>query len=248
MSKEKAKIIEKVRKLRDMAESSKNIGSLEEAKVFAAKVKKMMDEHKLSLSDIAYLEYEEADIQKFCVRWSNYGHKDTTRRCQWTAALCGRLAEYNSCRMFVCQGTNACMLYGREEDIAAMHTLLSVLVPVLLKLDEAAYHQIYHESGIEGRKDRLKGFRLSWKLGFVAGVFDALKQQQEEDIEEAEDSEFALVRINQAMVAVNRYIVEITEGKDIPTVGHKGSRRHTRGYGEGHKAGRAAVSGDQVEG
>ncbi len=255
MSDDKAKIIEKVQKLHGMAKSAEDIGSLEEAKVFAAKVKKMMDEHKLSMSDIAYEEYSEADIQRFCVRWSEYGYKDTTRRCQWTSSLCGRLAEYNSCRMFICQGTNACMLYGREEDIAAMKTLLYVLVPVLIVLDEAAYHKIYWEvrppksdMSEQERKGILKGFRLSWKLGFVDGVFDALKMQQEEDIEEAEDTEFALVRIHQGMVAVNNHITEITEGKKIGTLSHKGSRRHKRGYGEGHEAGTAAVNRDRVEG
>lgn len=250
MTQEKAKIIEKVQKLHAKAQNAEEIGSKAEAEIFARKVKAMMDKHKLSMTDIAYKEYDESDIKNFIVRWSEFGHKSTKKRCQWTSNLCNQIAKYNSCRMFVFKGSNSVSLYGREEDIEAVKCLLSVLVPVCIKLDERAYHEIYWEVRPlpeYERKKALKGFRLSWKLGFVDGVFLALKEQQEASIKEATSSEYALVRLSGAINAVNDHIAKHC-GRIGNATRHSRTSHHNRGYEEGQRAGKAAVNRNRVEG
>jgi hypothetical protein len=255
MTKEKAKIIEKVKKLHAKAENAEEIGSQDEANAFAAKVKQMMDMHKLTMSDIAYKEYEQSDIHDVILRWSQFGHKDIGKREQWTASLLHHVAQFHSCKTFVYKGTNRCRLIGREEDIEAVKSLLSVLVPVCLKLCKKAYHKIYWEvrppksnMPVYERKAILKGFRASWKVGFIDGVFDALAEQEEKSKEEAAEQGYAVIRLSGCVQAVNDYVsTNLRVSKK--SYSHSSRVRHnSRGYEEGEKTGRASINRDRLEG
>jgi len=255
MSEDKEKILDKVRKLHAKAENAGQIGSQDEANAFAAKVKEMMDKHKLSMSDISYQKYEQSDIKDITILWSNFGHKDLGCREQWTASLLTQISSFHGCKAFVYKNTNRCRLIGREEDIEAVKTLLSILVPVCLKLCKKAYHKIYWEvrppkSNMPEyeRKQILKGFKASWKVGFIDGVFNALAEQEERSKEEAAEQGYAIIRLSGCMQAVNEYVcTNLNVSKK--GFGHSSSVRHnTRAYSEGEKTGRASINRDRIEG
>ena len=248
----KQKIIEKVKKLHAKAQSAEEMGSMEEAQVFAAKVKEMMDNHKLSMSDIAYKDYSEADIETEVIRWSNYGHKDVSKRELWTSKFLGVVCEYNSCRYRVYVGSNACIIYGRRDDIEAIKVLLAVLIPVCIRLEGRAYHIKYHDVHDNYPrnmwKSMLKGFRISWKIGFIDGVLEALEEQSKASQAKAlaQGGNYALVRLSGAIKAVDSYIQANCNSNR--TVKSTRNSYNNDGYHRGHKEGKAAVNRNQVEG
>lgn len=246
-----SKIISKVQKLHAKAQSAEEMGSMEEAQVFARKVKEMMDNYKLSMSDIAYQDYDESDIETENIYWSDYGHKNVRKRELWTSEFLGTLCQYNSCRHRVYVGRNTCIVYGRRDDIEAIKVLLSILIPVCIRLEGRAYHIKYHDVHDNNPrymwKMMLKGFRLSWKIGFIKGVFDALEEQCKASEAKAltVGGNYALVRLNGAIKAVDDYIIA---NCNQSTVKSRRNNHNEDGYSRGHREGKAAVNKNQVEG
>jgi len=212
----------------------------------------MMDNHKLSMSDIAYQDYDKANIETEVINWGDYGHKHVSKRELWTSQFLGVVCKYNSCRHRVYVGSNSCIIYGRRDDIEAIKVLLAVLIPVCIRLEGRAYHVKYHDvhdnNPREYWKPMLKGFRLSWKLGFISGVLEALEEQSKASEAKAiaTGGQYALVRLNGAIKAVDSYIVaNCNKGRKVSS---SSGKRNDDGYNRGYREGKAAVNRNQVEG
>lgn len=105
----KSKILKKIRKLIDHAESAAQIGSAAEAANFAAKVQELLDRHNLSLSDIEREKQIQSEIDAEPIS------EIDQYIAGWQSRLLAVIAEANGCAaMYEKFGTQ--IVVGRQSD------------------------------------------------------------------------------------------------------------------------------------
>jgi len=247
-------IIEKIKKLHQKGMSAEQIGSTAEAATFAKKVQELINKHKIDMSQINFNDYKDEDIDHVYLRWSEYGHKDTKVVCQWTAHLANMVAGYCNCRVLRHTGSNMLSAYGRKTDLEVLDYMLKTMTPICLKLGYQAYHKIYHEvRPLEPyeRRNILRGFKISWKMGFIKGVQDGLTRAEEEAKKQyasktLEDGTYAMVRLTGMLARVDSYI---STGVRTSKSSAKGRRsNHNSAYNEGYETGKSVGSRNAVSG
>ena len=239
-------IVNKIRKLHAQAEGAKEIGSMAEAEAFAKKVKELMDRHKIDMSQIEFNDYDEEDVENMVVFWSEYGHKDLKRKEMWTSQLAVTVAMYCNCRVLTRIGSNMVSVWGRKTDLDVVSYTLQTLTPICLKLCKRAYHEIYWEvRPLEPyeRKAILKGFRASWKIGFIQGVQRGLEEAEKKIAETADST--ALIRVSGMMEKVDDYLATNMKLKKSKRSRYQ---HNSRGFNEGFDTGKAVGGRSRLEG
>jgi len=237
------KIVDKIKKLHEKAKGANDIGSLEEAKIFAKKVKELMDKHKIDMSQIEFTDYSKEDVESMVILWANCGHKNVQKAELWTRNLAVMVAQYCNCRVFSYKGTNRLIAYGRHTDLEVLEHMLKILTPLCLKLCKAAYHIIYWEvrpMHPDDRKATLKGFRASWKMGFIRGVQEGI-QEAEAELKaklEADHNTTALVRVSGMLEKIDDHIAEhVTFSKKKRSMSRY--QYNQEGYDNGYDTGKS---------
>ncbi|MEQ1644262.1 MAG: DUF2786 domain-containing protein, partial [Pyrinomonadaceae bacterium] len=165
-------IIDKLRKLINHEKSAREIGNIEEAAAFAAKIQSFIDKYNIELSEID-LNVEQNDIRS----------ETLVADCkpQWMRFLLAEIAEINGCSIVF--RSNGYDVYGMPIDIELVATLYAYFAELgvhLQKLGIMAY-----KLSPEYRRKRIKrratvSFKDSFGLGYMAALTRRLRQQRQE--------------------------------------------------------------------
>ena len=157
------KIIDRIRKLMQLADTSKNT-NLEEAASAAAKVQKLMEKYRIAeaMLDVS------SDIK--CFPLDDKGSPDT-----WKIYLTSSIASNNNCYI-VCKFDNRINLIGEREDIEATQHLFSYLTRELSLLCIESMYIYKISAGDYPNKQYVEGFYL----GAVKTIDRKLKAAKEE--------------------------------------------------------------------
>jgi hypothetical protein len=110
------KIIDKLRKLLAHKESAEQIGSIQEAKTFAARISKLLSGYKLEMSDISNNQEVEENIEKEFVDLESLGIPQTMRKDELLATLANIVAKANFCMVVSSHKSNRFYLIGKKTD------------------------------------------------------------------------------------------------------------------------------------
>jgi hypothetical protein len=219
------RLIEKLRKIKAMAEGAKAIGSMQEAEAFAAMLQQLMLRHKIDMTDVEFAETEKDEpIGKHVVDWQEmkYGN----RRIGWIEQLAHVVSRAYFCRFLVCTGSSRITLVGRKTDTEVAEFMLVTLV----RSAERLVRQEYQRYRKENPGADTKGFQVSFMHAFA----QRLRQRfAEERAKAAPTNSMALVRVDKADNAVVQYMNDNYRRKA------NGIGESTRGNVAGAQRGRA---------
>jgi len=225
------KVLSKLKKIKAHADKSEELGNKAEAEVFAAKMKQMLDQYKLSMSDLEFEDHLDEEIIRKWVVWDAHGYKSTRKRSSWIELLCGVVAKAHGCRMFVRTGSNGPVIVGHTSNVELAEHTLVILVKSADKISteeyNAYYNDVYREDGHGGRA---KGYRMSWLVGFV----DAMRLKFQE--QEGSDAGTALVRVKTELTKVNSYVDNMQGTRRVQ--GTNAANTSRAGYNDGNKYGK----------
>lgn len=229
-------IVERIIKLHAKAESAKEIGSLEEAAAFAAKVSDLLIKHKLDMSVLSGGKEEEVTHME--MDWQ--GYPLLNKRSTWREALINTVAIHHFCRIIVSKGSSRILLVGKESDRKVVEYMS---VALIRKAEELADIGAEAVRGINFRRYGRKtdgGWRKSFLMGFVQGVYNRLKEAKASS--EASNSSTALI-IRKGMEEVDSYMKNLKTRK-LPV--QTATIKNAEGYQKGFEAGNSANVGPAI--
>lgn len=242
------KLLDKLAKIKRMADGAKAIGSEAEAQAFADALQRMLLEHKLEMSDIEFDTMEkDSPVERHHIDYAKYNLKVKKTRVAWMEELAIIVARAHFCKILVQPGSSRITLVGRREDCVVAEYTLITLQRAAETISARAYdayrneerrNQIaaFGEAGKHGSMPHTFGFRESFIGAFISRLRERLKNTAENA---ASASSTALVRVNRSTAAVEAYIASLHTGKA------SGLSRVSQSHGEGIKRGRAAA--DAIE-
>lgn len=209
-------IIEKIRKLHRKAESCKQMGSEEEAQAFAEAVQRMMNDYKISMSDIDFEKELKKGVEKERIRWSDHGMQTTKKRSEWIIRLAGVIARHHSCQIVSIIRSNSIIVVGHEHNRKAASYVIVVLVRLVSDIADKEYNKYYSECLALGTPSKAKGFKASFIDGFTIRVFNRLKEQQDK-LRESTAGSTAIVRVGSELAAVKKFVDDNYKPGALPT-------------------------------
>jgi hypothetical protein len=173
-------VIERINKLRALSKSD----NVNEAASAAAAANKLIDQHRLSESEL-----EREDFEKEIIIRDNTPLYECARITQWRATLTGVLAKHYSCAIYNSTGfrLNRYTLVGRKSDIDIVHYMYAWLSSEIERLSASA------SKGKNFDRSRGRVFAGSFSLGAVDGIGQQLNASRKEAAVDA--SATALVRL-----------------------------------------------------
>lgn len=223
------KLLEKLRKIKAMADGAKAIGSEAEAEAFADLLQKMLLDHKLEMTDIEFEQMEkEEPVTRRPIRYPE-DLKDKRSRVAWRETLTSVVARAHFCRILVHPGSSRCTLVGRPDDIEVAEYMVVTLMSFVRSFSKKEEARYKREVGSE----RARGFRDSWLNAFINRLSTRYEEERRARTSSPNQST-ALVRINRSEIAVQDYM------KQFRKVGHV-SINNGPYHAEGAARGRAAA-------
>lgn len=255
----KESIISKIQKLVAKAESAKEVGNIEEAAAFSAKVNELLTRHNLAISDIDTDDVDEVTG----VRIDDLGL--TTKAGKWTISLLSVIAEHNYCSTIYHQSrrikgfrvktesTASVTIIGRPDNVEVVKYLYSVLkrqFESMCKSEWNAYlrtakNRISETFNISVKDVQLKRYTgvtkrptyiKSFMLGAVHGVNKKLTEQAAKAKEEFGAKMTDLMIVNNA--DINQYMSQ--HFPDTTAMRRNRSRVDGTAYQKGQNAGQNA--------
>lgn len=234
-------ITQKLVKLLTHARGAEAIGNAAEAAAFAAKAQELLDKHELTMSDVEYAAIQKEDpiSEANAVRAS----KPSKVRIKWQEDLADIVARGHHCRIvLVWRGGNRFYFVGRES-----HRALAEHVYVqLVDFAEAQSYRDYATQWQErkragyGKGERTDpGFRAAWYRGFNQAISERMREQRRETERKAraEGHGLALIRLDNADQAVQRYMKEVMRTRRSTAIRGQSSASAT-GRAQGYQHGR----------
>jgi len=222
-------IIDKVRKLLRLAESP----NANEAAAAAAKAQQLIDENNLSAALLALdsgASESDEPIEDFYKKGAPLDVQPLAHR--WRSQLAGTIARANACRIYLVGGKIA--LVGRPSDAETVRYLFAYLTREVERLCE------------RDGKGCGRTWRNNYRLGVVDTIMLKLRQQREQFAAEqrklaaADTNTQALVRVNQALVMVEKRSADTAEWVKKNLKLYAGSGSGSRYDGSARQAGRKA--------
>jgi hypothetical protein len=189
-------IQEKIAKLLNKAESAKELGSLEEAAAFTAKVSELLMKYNLSLSDIKGKK-DKDDVMANKINLADlHGYNKTEG--DWIVQLYNCIAKFNLCRVIkINKGDSlAIMLLGDKYNVETVLFISSQMVNRLKILQRQRFKE-YSESGGPEKKGT---FKRAYFIGAINAIWDKLEQQKVQ-MERENSNVTTLVRTNELAIA-----------------------------------------------
>ena len=236
-----AKILDKIKKLYMKAESCREIGSDLEAQTFAEAVNRLLNEHRLEMTDIQFEEERKSEpVDQHYVDWQDIPVRKT--RVLWIERLASLIARAHTCRIMVVPRSSRIVLVGSESNRQIAEYLLVTLVRSAEKIATLEYNAFFYKCRDEGDVTRCRGYRAAFLLGFVDRI--GARFEEEKKRMESDETGTALVRFNRAAADVNDYM-KANAGGPVNKLGR--SRVHSTGYAHGAaKANSMNISGNAM--
>jgi hypothetical protein len=228
----KENVIEKLKKIKAMADGAAAIGSEEEAQAFAEKLQKMLFEHKLEMTDLEFEQFEkEQPVTTHRINYEQYPEiRLRGTRVEWIETLASIVARAHFCRILVHPHSSRITLVGRKDDVEVCEYMLITLQRAVEKISKTAVYQYM----LECKRTRIPmehGFRETFILSFI----DRLMKRFDEERRVRTSDCMALVRVNNADAAVAAYM------KGIRTKSASRLSNRVTWNSEGHRRGREAA-------
>jgi hypothetical protein len=232
------KLLDRLRKLKEHADSAEKIGSEAEALAFASMFQKLLLENKLEMTDLEFEVMEkEEPVETHRLDYTLYPDiKIAKSRVAWQERLAGVIASAHFCRILVCPGTSRIALVGRKEDIAVAEYMYITLLRVTDRLAKNEHSKFAWECyKRDGSCYQARGFKASFTQAFIMRL--ALRYELEKGRVSSVGT--AMVRFNSAEKAVEDFIKEEYK-KNASSL-----TTHTAFHREGSLRGTAAA--DRIE-
>lgn len=247
-------IINKLVKLLKHQESARAIGSIAEAEAFAGRIQELLTKHKLEMSDIQFVEQEQAEpIEQQHVTPEDLGIARERRRIEWQEDLATAVAYSNDCQTLISNRSNAAFFVGRKSDREICVALHRYFLTLIVEMSEKAAEQA--KDNERGKcKARLgsyyTGADFRWhmrnfRVSFCAGMSTAIQQRLyerrrvlEAAAKQESETSTALIHLRKTSEAINAYLEDLF--KDRKPRKAKDNIAETRHVSDAYQAGEQA--------
>jgi Protein of unknown function (DUF2786) len=244
-------VLDRLKKLYAKAKSAEAIGSEEEAKAFAAKVQELLSLHKIDLSEVEYQNLDETDpVIKRLVDFGSAGIKVKKRRVEWQESMADIVCLAYFCKFIVFTGSSNLYFVGRGVDLEAAEQVFLYLLRVANSLADKEYVKFFYECRDAGDVTMARGFRSAYLVGFTQRLSERYNEERERIKNQHAASGTALIRLTDAIKAVENFIEKAADTKRAPNIGATTREENEEGYKRGRRDAEAIPIGQnqkQVE-
>jgi len=233
------KVLDKLSKLKAMAEGEAKIGNAAAAEAFAEAINRLLLQHELSATDIPTRAAAEEPIVELRVDLSAFGVKRTGVRVGWQEALARVVADAHLCKFLVTRGSNTITFVGTHAHVAVAEYAFGVLTSSADRMSMAARVQWWKDS-CGGQHLASGNFRAAWLTGFIERIAERFAEARRSEVRATGNTSTALIRLEGALVRAQAYVDDKFGKKTIH------SAKLGVGSWEGRKAGRAAADKIQL--
>lgn len=198
------KIVDKLKKLHNMAEGAKAIGNEAEAQAFAQAFQRMLTQHKLEMNDIDFSNLEkEEPVGNHYINFANHPEFEVKKSCiQWQSILAQTVADAHYCQIVRFAGSNKFYLVGRKSDAEVAEYTVITLIRAAGDIATREYGAYYRQCQARyGTPKMARGYRDAFLLGFI----NRLKERYDL-MRNGDGKELALVRIARERQAVENFM------------------------------------------
>lgn len=192
------KIIQRIKKLKAHAESAKEIGSIEEAALFAAKMEELMVEYNITMMQVDHAKEFTKDEFAHWQYTEGISYKDSQANFGWRLNLVRVICKYNFCSHVINSGKKQFFVYGHADNVDTVVWLYNYLSIGLMRLAQSEWNRIGKSTGYSSRVVFLKEFLY----GAGYGIDSKLEEQRKANQKMNEYSSLILYNKN----ALVRYI------------------------------------------
>jgi hypothetical protein len=246
---DRERILDKLKKMYAHSKSAEAIGSEAEAQAFAAKIQELLSQHKIELSEVEYQKLDETDpVVRRYVKWDSVGIPIKRKRVDWHEFMARFVCSAYFCKVLVVTGSSHLIFAGRGTDIDAAEQVFLYLVRVAGRLADAAYVKYFYEAKAAGNVEMARGFRASYLNGFTLRLAERYEEERERIRRQHADGGTALVRLTDALKAVDSYLDKLRKAGATArarSVGNSSREENDEGYRRGRKEASELPIGDQ---
>lgn len=234
-----AAVLEKIALMKELQERA---GTPGEAAAAAAGIQRLM--FKYNISEIEVRQAKRDESEGFEREDYNLHSRDS-----WRAYLMNYIAEFNFCRMVYRNGMkkgNIAILVGKEHNIIVTKNLYEYLSDELVRLADIAWKEevkgakLKQHSYTSGPSLNARSFKHAFFHGATQEIYQRLKRQRQESMEEAGTSSALVVVEEEALNdAIKQMFGRLRSGSNVTI-------NDARGYGRGKEAGRSVNLVDQI--
>lgn len=214
------KVIDKLVKIQALRQSEAEMGNTAAAEAFAATINRMLLENELSPSDLDYARATDKDpVIEVLVDLAKYRIEKKKSRIAWQESLARVVAYGNLCTHLIRPGSNHIWFVGTKSHALVAEYAYGILVPAAEKMCTTEYFRYYSHCRFQlGDLSKTHGFKAAWLDAFVGRIAERLKEAREAAVKQAATDvpggqQTALVRLNGALVKVQKYIDNRFKGK-----------------------------------
>ncbi len=219
------KIIDKIRKLHLHAQSAEKIGSDAEAQAFAQMVNRLLNQHRLEMTDIQFEEKRKSEpVTQVEIDFRKHG--DTYRgkkvewkykktRVEWIEKLASIVARAHSCEILVFENSNRLGLVGTETNRQIAEYVLITLMRSAEKVSWDEYAKYFYKCRDEGHVESARGFRHAWLIGFIGRISERFEEEKRKM--QGDTTGTALVRYDRERMDVQDFIKNMGRAKMVPS-------------------------------
>lgn len=236
-SPEREKIVDKLRKLRAMAESAGKVGNEAEAQAFAEMVQTLLAKHKLEASEVEWEQQQKEDIVRERVDIPGAGRR---RIAPWEIMLAVSVGRASGCRIMCHKNnTKAIPIFwfaGAQTDAQAAREAFLYLHLAATHLAESHYVAYFHRCRKDGDVTRARGYKESWLSGFVLRLSERYDENLQAILSKAAGT--AIIRVTGALDRVSKKLrqdgVKTFEAEQVRIKNHSGYRHGTEAANKIH--------------
>jgi hypothetical protein len=177
------KILDKLAKLMAMRDGAGT--TQEEARAFAAHVKRLLDKHKLEEADVKdHDSGKKRVVDSTRVDLGEYGLPKKSYRVEWQEDLARTVAVNYYCYLLVYDLCNDVMFVGRSTDREVAVFVFVTLMRSAIKMADRLHKMKELVRHLTDEPINLKNFRESFFKGFVEGISTRLRKLRKETQQE----------------------------------------------------------------
>jgi hypothetical protein len=210
------KLLDRLVKIRALADSEATLGNTAAAESFARMINKMLLDHELSHQDIDGRAAKDFDpIIEMMVSNRTYHIKEKKQRVAWQENLARIVADAHLCKFLITPGSNTIWFVGTKSHAMVAEYAYGTLVPAVETLATKARaryaSEVYRR---DGHWKALNGFKEAWIKAFIERITERFREAREQAVAQStEGASTALVRLNGALVKVQTYVEDKFKGK-----------------------------------